>query len=102
MASLMKLFGGGATAPPPKANPQQTIDKLRETLDTIEKREKFLEVKIQKEVGQAKQLATRGQKEGAVRCLKRKKMYEAQIEKLRGAGMTIETQISSIEVRAFF
>lgn len=56
--SLLRLFGGGAEAPKPQANPQQAIDKLRDTLDMIEKREKYLEVKIQKELVQAKQLAT--------------------------------------------
>lgn len=108
--SLMRLFGGGAEAPRPQTNPQQAIDKLRETLDMIEKREKYLEVKIKKELVQAKQMAGKNQRgknlcldlsltvSGALMCLKRKKMYESQIDKLRGAGLTIETQISSIEV----
>ncbi len=30
-------------------------------------------------------------------CLKRKKTYEAQIEKLAGARMTIETQVMTLE-----
>lgn len=58
--SLMRLFSGGGEAPRPESNPQQAIDKLRETLDMIEKREKYLEVKIKKELVQAKQLATQG------------------------------------------
>jgi hypothetical protein len=58
--SLLRLFGGGGEAPKPQANPQQAIDKLRETLDMIEKREKYLEVKIQKELVSAKQMATQG------------------------------------------
>lgn len=66
MALLNKLFGPG----PKKAegvSPQASIDKLRQTLDMLEKREAYLESKIQKELLSAKQNATKN-KRGAQSC----------------------------------
>ena len=59
--SLMKLFGGGAEkkqAP----TPQQSIDKLRQTLELLEKREAYLETKITKEIQEAKENATKNKR----------------------------------------
>jgi len=57
----MKLFGGGAQK---KAgpNPQEAIDKLRQTLELLEKREAYLETKIQKEIQSAKANATKNKR----------------------------------------
>ena len=46
----MPLFGKKKEAP----NAKESITKLRETVDLLEKREKFLQSKIDKEVAEAK------------------------------------------------
>lgn len=46
----MNLFGKAKKAPSPK----ESIIRLRETLDMLEKRERFLQVKIDNEVAVAK------------------------------------------------
>eukprot|EP01125_Pyxidicula_operculata_P005966 TRINITY_DN2085_c0_g1_i1.p1 TRINITY_DN2085_c0_g1~~TRINITY_DN2085_c0_g1_i1.p1 ORF type:complete len:122 (-),score=36.95 TRINITY_DN2085_c0_g1_i1:392-757(-) len=95
MASVLKLFSGGQPKKQ-QVNPQQTIENLRGTLDMLEKRENYLESKIQKELQVAKQQSTKNKKL-ALMALKRKKAYEAQIEKLGGARSTMETMILAIE-----
>jgi len=89
----MKLFGKAKKAPTPK----ESITKLRETLEMLEKREAYLQNKINHELQEAKKFMAGKNKRAAMMCLKRKKTYEAQIEKIAGARMTIETQVMAIE-----
>ncbi|KJE92915.1 hypothetical protein CAOG_03797 [Capsaspora owczarzaki ATCC 30864] len=89
----MRLFGKPKPAAPV---PRDAIQHLRETIETLEKREKFLEKKMEAELETAKRLVSKNKK-GAMLALKRKKLYEAQIEKLTGARMTLETQVLTIE-----
>ncbi|KAJ3370067.1 hypothetical protein AMAG_14580 [Allomyces macrogynus ATCC 38327] len=88
----MFLFGKSK----PKATPKDAIIRLRETLDMLEKRERYLQTKIDNELKAAKANATKN-KRVALMALKRKKQYEGQIEKISGARMTIETQMMTIE-----
>jgi charged multivesicular body protein 4 len=88
----MRLFGKKKTTP----SPQQSIHRLRETIEMLTKREEFLEKKIEKELQIAKQNASKN-KRVAMMALKRKKAYEAQVQKLSGARMTIESQLMAIE-----
>ncbi|KAI9140920.1 Snf7-domain-containing protein [Paraphysoderma sedebokerense] len=88
----MHLFGRSK----PKAAPKDAIIKLRETLEMLEKREKYLQTKIDNELKIAKTNATKN-KRAALMALKRKKQYEGQIDKISGARMTIETQVMTIE-----
>jgi len=89
----MPLFGKKKTAPPPK----ESISKLRETLDMLEKREQFLQKKIDGQTAEAKKFMQQKNKRAALMCLKRKKTYETQIEKIAGARMTIEQQVMTLE-----
>jgi len=89
----MPLFGRKKKAPPPK----ESIAKLRETLEMLEKREQFLQKKMDKEVGEAKKFMQQKNKRAALMCLKRKKTYEVQVEKIAGARMTIEQQVMTLE-----
>jgi charged multivesicular body protein 4 len=88
----MRLFGKKKQTP----SPQQSIQRLRETIEMLTKREEFLEKKIEKELQIAKQNASKN-KRVAMMALKRKKAYEAQVQKLSGARMTIESQLMAIE-----
>ncbi|KAG2222837.1 hypothetical protein INT45_000452 [Circinella minor] len=89
----MNLFFGKAKS---KATAKDAIIKLRETLDMLEKREAFLEGKANNELKIAKFNATKNRRL-ALQALKRKKVFEANIEKINGARMTIETQMMAIE-----
>jgi len=95
----MNLFGRKAAAPK-KANPAATADtirKLREQLESLEKRELHIAKKIGLQLEDAKKKSAAKDKRGAIFALKRKKMYEAEIEKLQGARMTLETQVMTLE-----
>jgi charged multivesicular body protein 4 len=89
----MKLFGKAKKGP----TPQEGITKMRETLEMLEKREAYLQNKINHEIAEAKRHMANKNKRAAMMCLKKKKTYESQIEKLAGANMTIQTQLMAIE-----
>jgi len=89
----MPLFGKKKVAPAPR----ESISKLRETLDMLEKREQFLQKKCDQQTAEAKKFMQQKNKRAALMCLKRKKTYEAQMEKLAGARMTIEQQVMTLE-----
>jgi len=88
----MKLFGRKK-----KETPQDTIARLRESLETLDKREQFLEKKIQQQLAEAKRYNAAGNKRMAVAALKRKKMLMDQQAKIAGAREKIELQMSAIE-----
>jgi len=88
----MKLWGKAQKAPTPK----EALGKLKETLDMLQKREDYLQTKVQKELVIAKQNATKN-KRTALAALKRKRAYESQMEKMAGARSTIETQVIAME-----
>ncbi|RKP25682.1 Snf7 family, partial [Syncephalis pseudoplumigaleata] len=88
----MHLFGRARSKP----NPQEAIVRLRETLQLLQKRENFLQTKIDNELKIARANATKN-KRVALMALKRKKKYEEQIEQTTGARMTLETQAMAIE-----
>jgi len=60
--SLLKLFGSGGAQKKEAPSPQASIDKLRQTLELLEKREAYLETKIQKEIQNAKANATKNKR----------------------------------------
>jgi len=68
----------------------------RATLEMLEKRENYLESKVAKEIQIAKLNAAKNQRL-AMMALKRKKAYQAQINNLSQARLTLETQITAIE-----
>eukprot|EP01137_Pigoraptor_chileana_P027309 Opistho-2@9759 len=90
----MNLFGKAKKQP--ALQTKDSIQKMRETLELLEKREKYLEKKIEGELDVAKKNAAKNKKV-AMMALKRKKAYENQMDKISGARMTIETQVLAIE-----
>jgi len=93
----MNLFGK-KKAPPPKLS--DTIQKLREANDTLDKREKHLEKQIAQAIAEAKKKSKMKDKRGALFQIKRKRMYEKQIEQIYGKKSNIETQIMALEAAA--
>ena len=84
-----------AVAPPPApsttqdaaANAQGAITKVRDMIETIEKRETHIGRKIDNEITNAKKFSAAGKKREALQCIKRKKMYEKQLDQIRRAGL---------------
>jgi len=102
----MNLFGRkkAPDAPQPAApttnqppDNKAAITKVRDTLETITKREEHLHRKIDNEVKNAKQFSTQGKKREALQCIKRKKMIEKQLDQLGNTKFTLETQQAQLE-----
>uniref|UniRef100_A0A7S2LST0 Uncharacterized protein n=1 Tax=Leptocylindrus danicus TaxID=163516 RepID=A0A7S2LST0_9STRA len=107
------LFGKKKTtsatkAPPPSTStskparprgkdPASTIVTLREQLAQQDKRIALLDKRIAGSVAEAKDKMAKKDKRGAMFALKRKKMYEAEIEKIENTKITIETQVIALE-----
>eukprot|EP00003_Mantamonas_plastica_P013532 TRINITY_DN2361_c0_g1_i1.p1 TRINITY_DN2361_c0_g1~~TRINITY_DN2361_c0_g1_i1.p1 ORF type:complete len:237 (+),score=94.33 TRINITY_DN2361_c0_g1_i1:284-994(+) len=89
----MNLFG---TAKPQQNTPTQSLQKLRETLDLLEKRETHLQKKIRTELETARRHGTKN-KSQAMLALKRKKRYETQLNSIGGMRDNLETQIVLLE-----
>lgn len=94
----MNLFGRKKAEAAKRApDPAQAILQLRQTVETLDKRQVHLDKKIEQQVAEAKQKMGKKDKRGALYCLKRKKMYEKEVEKINGARLTLEQQIIAIE-----
>jgi len=93
----MRLFGAAPVHTGGSVAPAESIKKLRSTIDMLDKREQHLERKAQLEVAEAKKKLAAKNRRGAMMCLKRKKAYEAQIQRLSGARMTLDEQVMAIE-----
>lgn len=87
--------GGGG-----RANTANTVVSLRENIATQEKREQHLEKKIEQLTADAKAKMAKKDKKGALFALKRKKLYEAEIDKIANIKMTLETQVMNLESAA--
>jgi charged multivesicular body protein 4 len=100
----MNFFGRKskkAAAPAPSASisstPTTTIVKLRETIQQQEKRQTHIQSKIDTLVAEAKAKMASNDKKGALFAMKRKKMYESEIEKIDATKMTLEQQCINLE-----
>eukprot|EP01064_Diplonema_japonicum_P004895 TRINITY_DN13237_c1_g3_i1.p2 TRINITY_DN13237_c1_g3~~TRINITY_DN13237_c1_g3_i1.p2 ORF type:complete len:229 (+),score=79.95 TRINITY_DN13237_c1_g3_i1:61-747(+) len=96
MAFLKKMFGGGSSAapPPPRptATPQETpSERMANTIDTIERKEKVLEKRIAEQTAKAKEYLAKKNQRGAMTCVKMKKQYEGQLEQLQNQKLNLET-----------
>jgi len=86
-----------APAPAPAAGGASAISKVRDMIEMIEKREQHLERKVKDETAKAIQLSKQNKKREALTCIKRKKMYEKQLDQLSNTKMTLESQQLSLE-----
>mgnify|MGYP000157964974 FL=1 len=98
-----KLFGGGGggnTAAPAKAapvDPTQTIERLENQCETINKRIKVFEVRIKDAKATALAKKKAGDQRGAVMALKQMKMFEGELTKLDGQQIMLEQQKMTIQ-----
>uniref|UniRef100_A0A2P2LU25 Uncharacterized protein n=1 Tax=Rhizophora mucronata TaxID=61149 RepID=A0A2P2LU25_RHIMU len=88
-----RLFG----RPKQETNALTTIDKLNETLEMLEKKERVLQKKAAAEVEKARDFSRGKNKRAAIQCLKRKRLYEQQIEQLGNFQLRIHDQMITLE-----
>lgn len=74
-----------------------TIEKLSETLEMLEKKENLLIKKAAAEVEKAKDFTRAKNKRAAIQCLKRKRLYEQEVEKLGNFQLRIHDQMILLE-----
>ncbi|KAF3597799.1 hypothetical protein DY000_02020238 [Brassica cretica] len=75
----------------------QTLEKLNETLDMLEKKESLLLKRAAQEVEIAKEFTRAKNKRAAMLCLKRKSVYEQQVEQLGNYQLRIHDQMIMLE-----
>ena len=110
----MNLFGKKKVASGPIAAPVDAIRDLRNQLLILEKRENLMQQRINQAVQEAIKKKNSGDTKGYVNFkflnvyliiisvaalfeLKRKKMFEAEVSKLQGARITLDSQIMALE-----
>lgn len=101
----MNLFGRKKpeepkVAPPPAnagSSAQGAITKVRETIEVMEKREAHIQRKIDDEIKKAKANMAKNDKRAAMQNVKRKKLYEKQLEQVGNSKITLETQQMALE-----
>ncbi|KAG9443397.1 hypothetical protein H6P81_014737 [Aristolochia fimbriata] len=83
----------------PKKAPSaiSTLEKLGETLELLEKKETLYLKKITAETEKAKDFSKLKNKKAAIQCLKRKKLYEAQVEQLGNFQLRVHDQMITLE-----
>mmetsp|Transcript_13075 Transcript_13075/g.19244 ORF Transcript_13075/g.19244 Transcript_13075/m.19244 type:complete len:222 (-) Transcript_13075:231-896(-) len=93
------LFGRGAKIyeEPATMTPADTIRNLRFHIQRQEKREQFLEKKLLLLAKEAKEKLNSGDKKGAVATMKKRKLYQAELDKISNVKMTLETQAMNLE-----
>ena len=95
----MNLFGKKKTVAPPtqRITNEDTIQLLRASLETLEKREAHIGKRVELALAEARQKAIKKDKRGALFALKRKRLFESEITKNAGTRSTLESQISALE-----
>ncbi|XP_018631743.1 vacuolar protein sorting-associated protein 32 homolog 2-like [Nicotiana tomentosiformis] len=83
----------------PKEEPNilATLEKLNEHLENLEKKEKVFLKKVSVEVEKAKEFTKAKNKRAAIQCLKKKKLYEQEIERLGSSQLRIHDQMIILE-----
>eukprot|EP00916_Digyalum_oweni_P004754 GHVL01008416.1.p1 GENE.GHVL01008416.1~~GHVL01008416.1.p1 ORF type:complete len:236 (+),score=54.78 GHVL01008416.1:89-796(+) len=94
---MMRLFGYAKKDKTPKFDVAESIKRNRETIDTLEKKQKFLEAKMAKTAEEARVKIRNNDKRGAMVLLKQKKMYENQLEGVVNSMITLTEQVTTLE-----
>lgn len=97
MASFMSYFGGRRDA---KQTSRNAIVTLRQQLQMIDKKEEYLQKKIDEELKKAKTNAV-ANKAAATAALRRKKATEQELERLQGTRFQLEMQVNTLEAATF-
>lgn len=92
-----RLFGAKPKDGVAASTTLTTLDKLMETLEMLEKKEQVLLKKAAAEVERAKEFTRAKNKRAAIQCLKRKRLYEQQVEQLGNFQLRIHDQMIMLE-----
>ena len=93
----MTLVGRMRKNPPPQINPNQSIAVLSDAIDTLQKREIHLHKQSAAALAQARQKSKVKDKRGALFQLRRKKMFEKELDSIAGRKQNMEIQKLTIE-----
>jgi len=93
MASFMSYFGARKD---PKLAARDAIVNLRQQLQMIDKKEEHLQKKIEEETKKARANAV-SNKTVATAALKRRKMYDVELNRLGDSRLHLETQVNTLE-----
>ncbi|KAF8639796.1 hypothetical protein AX17_001055 [Amanita inopinata Kibby_2008] len=93
MSSFMGYFGGRKD---PKQSARDAIVELRQHVLMIDKKEEYLQKKIEEDLNKARVNAV-SNKQVATSALKRKKANEAELQRLSGTRLQLEMQINTLE-----
>jgi len=93
MAGFMSYFGGRRD---PKQAARDAIVELRQQLQMLEKKDEYLERKIEEETRKAKANAATN-KGVATAALRRRKMLETDRDRLNGTRFQLEQQVTTLE-----
>mmetsp|Transcript_2564 Transcript_2564/g.5940 ORF Transcript_2564/g.5940 Transcript_2564/m.5940 type:complete len:250 (-) Transcript_2564:229-978(-) len=88
---------GGGGSKPAAADPSVALQQVKNQVSVLEKRIEHLEKRAEQQLKEAKRLSLAKNRSGAMQALKRKKMHEKEIAKLRNAVANLEQQAFSIE-----
>ncbi|KEP65636.1 UNVERIFIED_CONTAM: SNF7 family protein [Hammondia hammondi] len=106
---MRMIFGRGAAgkkdeeAPIVPADPSAASDladalhRNKEAIETLEKRQQHIERKIRNQETAARERVASGDRRGALLCLRRKKLFEQDLEQVLTSRLTLETQIVTLE-----
>ncbi|EPT24996.1 SNF7 family protein [Toxoplasma gondii ME49] len=106
---MRMIFGRGAAgkkdeeAPIVPADPSAASDlaealhRNKEAIETLEKRQQHIEKKIRNQEATARERVASGDRRGAMLCLRRKKLFEQDLEQILTSRLTLETQIVTLE-----
>ncbi len=93
----MNLFGRMRKKTPPQINPNQSIAVLSDAIDTLQKREIHLQKQSAAALAQARQKSKVKDKRGVLFQLRRKKMFEKELDSIAGRKQNMELQKLTIE-----
>jgi len=97
MFSLFGLSKGTTEKEKPRVDLNSSLQKSRQAIETLEKRDQHLEKKIADCVTRAKNYSKKKNKKGALFELKKKKQLESQLQSIQGKKLNLETQIMTLE-----
>lgn len=92
-----RLFGAKSRDAATTETTLSTLEKLNETLEMLEKKEQLLMKKATAEVEKAKEFTRAKNKRAAIQCLKRKRLYEQQVEQVGNFQLRIHDQIIMLD-----
>jgi len=93
----MSYFGGRRDS---KQSSRDAIVTLRQQLQMIDKKEEYLQKKIDEELKKAKANAVTN-KRAATEALRRKKATELELDRLQGTRFKLDMQVNTLESAAF-